>query len=424
MNPTFLTYCNTRQLLTNRWKGDEFHNEFYLSDAELKQWNITRVQVEAMPEIIKDHSNTYNVVGVKEIDISLMKPHGRALTDVHKFMMKCVCDVVLPVELPAGVQMTAYWQVFIKHRERFPELFFTVDEFAGRVHTPVSGMNKELRPQLLLRGEHVVSFDVSQMQPTLLANILTDNIGTNEFSEAIYSGVDVYVMLQQKAGLQTRDQAKKLFFRITFGRPSDDFARYFKDAKFIEWVNWYKTVDEPRKETRKEINHNNLAWLLQTYEVRVMSEIWQKLAHNAIPFLTVHDEIICRQSDSIIAEALINDVLSKHFNKFKLNKSFFEAKELETADSQVVIQDEVNHSDFEVYSQAYTPRKMLTPIRYVISFFDKDKAYTKDQALRLIGLVSNYSTRQVYDVYERLVFEKSIKIHKPNTDNKTPPLIV
>lgn len=74
--------------------------------------------------------------------------------------------------------------------------------------------------------------------------------------------------------------------------------------------------------------------------------------------------------------------------------------------------------------QAEIKEKVFTPIAEILSFFEKNKQYTKDQALRLIGLVSNYSTRQVYDVYERLVFEKSIKIHKPNTDNKTPPLIV
>ena len=106
MNSKFLTYCNTRQFFTNRWKGDEFRNEFYLSDADLLRWNVTRVQVEAMPEIIKAGVNTYNVKGVSRVDISLLKPHGKPLTDLHKFMMQCVCDA----DLSAGVESTAYWQ--------------------------------------------------------------------------------------------------------------------------------------------------------------------------------------------------------------------------------------------------------------------------------------------------------------------------
>ena len=75
--------------------------------------------------------------------------------------------------------------------------------------------------------------------------------------------------------------------------------------------------------------------------------------------------------------------------------------------------------------QAEIKEKVFTPIAEILSFFEKDKQYTKDQALRLIGLVSNYSTRQVYEIYERFVFEGSVKIQKTNTTgNKTPPLIV
>ena len=65
--------------------------------------------------------------------------------------------------------------------------------------------------------------------------------------------------------------------------------------------------------------------------------------------------------------------------------------------------------------EAVIPDKISTPIKNVLDFFDKEKMYTKDQALRLIGLVSNYSTRQVYDVYERLISEGAINIQKENS---------
>ena len=55
--------------------------------------------------------------------------------------------------------------------------------------------------------------------------------------------------------------------------------------------------------------------------------------------------------------------------------------------------------------QTKPKEKVFTSMSEILSYFDKEKSYTPDQALRLIGLVSNYSTRQVYDVYERLVFE-------------------
>lgn len=314
MYTKFLTYCNTRQFFTNRWRGDTFVNSFYLSDKELQRFNLTRTQVEAMPEIKTVDVNTYNVTGVNEIDISLLKPHGRPLTELHRYMLRCVVNS----NLPDMVDTTPFFKTFLKHRERFPELFFTVDSFAGRVHTPISGMSKEIRPELLLYGEKTVSFDVAQMQPTLLSNILFENIGNNAFNEAIFQGTDIYTMLQERAALKSRDEAKKLFFQLIFGKPTNEMEKLFSGADFIRWINWYKSTPDGRNPHKEKV-HSNLAWLLQTHEVKVMGEVWQALAKKNIPFLTVHDEIICRQSDTSKAEAIFKIGLDKYFKTYKLN---------------------------------------------------------------------------------------------------------
>ncbi len=322
MYTKLLTYCNTRQFFTNKWKGDVFDNSFYFSDTELKKWNVTRPQLEGMPQIKTVGMNKYNVVGVSEIDISLLKPHGRKLTELHKYMMRCMVSA----NLPTTVEATPYWNTFLKHRTRFAELFFSVDEFAGRVHSPISGMSKDIRPYLTLQGEQTVSFDVAQMQPTLLANILYQNIGANEFTDTINAGTDIYSMLQSKANLSTRDEAKKLFFQMLFGRPSNQLDHLFKGAKFIQWINWYKGEPDHRN-PRGEKLYNNLAFLLQTYEVNIMSEIWQNLALKNIPFLTIHDEIIARQSDTKTVKVTIESVLNKHFKSYKLNVDKLEIKQ-------------------------------------------------------------------------------------------------
>lgn len=312
---TFLTYCNTRQFLTNRWKGDIFSNAFYLSDAELKRWHVTRVQLEAMPQIKTVGVNKYNVIGVESIDISLVRPHGQPLTDLHSWMLERVCET----ELPEGVEVTPYWNSFLKHRSQFPTLFFTVDEFAGRVHTPISGMSRDLRPLLLLRNEKTCSLDVAQMQPTLLGTILQQAVGENSFSAAINEGSDVYLMLMQTAKLKSRDEAKKRFFQILFGKPNEDLAKLFEGANWIEWINKYKSTIEPRNPHGKEKTYSNLAWILQTLEVRVMSEIWRKLAEDAIPFLTIHDEIIVCEKDINKTLDIMNEILKNHFKTFKIN---------------------------------------------------------------------------------------------------------
>lgn len=317
---TFLTYCNTKQFFTNKWKGDVFDNSFYLADRELKKYGISRLQLESMPQFIKVDHNRYNIQGVNEIDISLYTPSGKKLEPLHLYMLDCL----KVSDLPQNAETTAYWKTFIKHRNNYLNKFFKVDTFSGRVHTPISGMSKDIRPYLLLNKEQTTSFDVAQMQPTLLANILFEAIDKNDFSDAIFSGVDIYTMLQEKSNLPTRDKAKKVFFQILFGRPSNELEMLFANANFIEWINWYKSIKEERN-PRQGKTYNNLAWILQNTEVAIMSEIWQSIAKKNILFLTVHDEIICQKSKSVQVRTIIEAILKKHFKYFKLNEKHGES---------------------------------------------------------------------------------------------------
>ena len=66
----------------------------------------------------------------------------------------------------------------------------------------------------------------------------------------------------------------------------------------------------------------------------------------------------------------------------------------------------------DLADQAKPKEKVFTPMSEILTYFEKEKSYTKDQALRVIGLVSNYGTKQVYNFYERFVFENKIKIQK------------
>ena len=93
----------------------------------------------------------------------------------------------------------------------------------------------------------------------------------------------------------------------------------FGNSNWIEWINEYKNRDEPLKTIHKEKTHNNVAWLLQTTEVNVMRKVWRKLIHARIPFLTVHDEVIIKQSDRHEAEMLFRSVLDQEFTFYKLN---------------------------------------------------------------------------------------------------------
>lgn len=85
----------------------------------------------------------------------------------------------------------------------------------------------------------------------------------------------------------------------------------------LRWINAYKSRIEPRNPHRDK-SHTNLAWLLQSSEVKIFTEIWTEMAQNGIPFISVHDSIICRKSDQDRALSIFNNQLSKHFITFKL----------------------------------------------------------------------------------------------------------
>ena len=50
-----------------------------------------------------------------------------------------------------------------------------------------------------------------------------------------------------------------------------------------------------------------------------MRKVWQSLNESGIPFLSVHDEIICKQQNRHQAESLFRRVLDDEFTFYKLN---------------------------------------------------------------------------------------------------------
>lgn len=250
-----------------------------------------------------------------KLDLRLLKPREIEYGTQMKQMQQHLMSVTLPIDTPS----TPYFDFFLKNRIYGLDYFFMVDTFSGRVHTPVTSFSRTLRPNILLNGSETVAFDVATMQPLLLGKILKEQIGTNEFSHWIDSGEDIYLKLQQVAGLQDREQAKKRFYEITYSKPNDSLANLFGDSEWIKWVNDYKRNIVPENPHNKENPHTNLAWLLQTTEVQTMSKVWQALIDAGIIFLTVHDEIIVREQDRHQAESLFRKVFNQEFTFYKLN---------------------------------------------------------------------------------------------------------
>ena len=88
-------------------------------------------------------------------------------------------------------------------------------------------------------------------------------------------------------------------------------AALFGHSKWITWINEFKSSPEPLNPHTSIKPHSNLAWLLQTTEVKLMQEVWNDLNNAGIPFLTVHDEIIVKNTNLPIAEMIMREKLKQ-----------------------------------------------------------------------------------------------------------------
>lgn len=259
----------------------------------------------------------YSALQAGDVDLSLVKPRQQSLNIVTVLMKQNLKHV----SLPEGAASTRYFDAFLNGKN-YLDLFFFQDLFSGRIHTPISSFHRILRPNILLTGERTVSFDVSTMQPLLLGKILKEQIGDNEFSNWIDSGIDIYKMVKTKAGLKTRQEGKELVLqKLLFCKSNEALNKLFGNASWIIWINKYKSSDEPLNKNCKTKPHSNMAWLLQTTEVRLMKKIWARLLEEDIIFLSVHDEIIVQIKNGEKVEAIMHEVLNKELAYFKLTRS-------------------------------------------------------------------------------------------------------
>lgn len=240
------------------------------------------------------------------------------LSDLHVYMKEQLRRVGFTGG--DGLDIPVYFRAFLEMRKLNLDAFFSVDGFSTRVHTPIVNLKEDLRKYLRLDGEELISLDVKQMQPLILAKILMDSVGDNVFSGAIFSGEDAYVIIQEAAQLESRGDAKKMLFRLIFGKPMDGIGRIFRgDTKWVDWINGYKSSVELRN-PHKEDKHTNLAWLLQFSEVKIMTDIWERLRSAGLPFLTIHDDVLVRRRDGVFTEGVMREVLGSYFPSFVISK--------------------------------------------------------------------------------------------------------
>jgi hypothetical protein len=326
MEHFFTTYIRTKLLFHHRLNDLKDYTSVKIYVYELEKLGVNKgpllYDLKQRGEISYNDKGYFKVMRDGPVDPNLLQITKKqeklrlSLTPLHIWMRDQLFHVDLIVDKK---EMPVYFKAFLDGRSTNIEWFFTVDGFAGRVHTPVVNLKQNLRSKLRFYGGQITSLDVKQMQPTILAKVLQGAIGDNPFTTAIYKGEDVYMLLlQSNKTITTRDQAKKLLFQLIFGKPMDDIGRMFRgDTEWVDWINSYKKRVEPLN-PHKNHKHTNLAWLLQYSEVKVMTDIWEDLKSRNLPFLTIHDDILCRKGDALKVYSVMERILKTHFKKFHI----------------------------------------------------------------------------------------------------------
>jgi hypothetical protein len=324
----FIIYIRTKMFWQNRLRNADAMNPIFIPMADIKERflsnpkeDIKQLIEQGLIEVTQKVTNSghkanqYKALQKGGINPSMLKPKGRELDVLANYMR----DALRLVTLSDNSESTLYFDTFLMLKKTNIDLFFTIDDFSGRIHTPISSFHRVLRPNIRIDGEKTSSLDVVTMQPLLLGKILNDRIGKNDYSDWIESGEDIYIMIQMKAQLPSRDDAKKRFFEILFSKPNEQLASMFGNSNWINWINEFKREPFAPNPHTLEKNHSNLAWLLQTTEVAMMSKVWHQLASRNIKFLSVHDEIIVPRLDLPIARKIFENILSAEFKYYKLN---------------------------------------------------------------------------------------------------------
>lgn len=325
MEHYFTTYVRTKMVFLSRLKDLKTYDRVKVYLYELQKLNVNGYilnKLRERGEIWYDEKGNFKALKEGSIDITLLDKTKKwdhvkgVLTKLHEYMKGVLSFVSIDAK---EEELPVYFRAFQRYRGGCLDNFFTVDGFSGRVHTPVVNLKGDLRSKLMIKGKKLCSLDVKQMQPLILSKLLEEGVGKNAFSDSINKGEDVYMLLlKQNATLRTRDEAKKFLYRLIFGHPLEDIGSMFEgDTRWVEWINRYKQNKEPRNPHGRD-THTNLAWLLQSKEVEVMTLVWQKLMDRGILFLTIHDDILVIKKDKCVVNDILNQELGRHFKKFEV----------------------------------------------------------------------------------------------------------
>lgn len=255
---------------------------------------------------------------------------------------------------------------------------FVVDTKAGRVHTNVTNISRELRQFFIyidIKGDRqrLVNIDIANSQPCLFNSLINDylkdsryynttsntkptnntktttnnilsyvseNFISNNNSELcreikLYRDLTMqgkfyeYCMKEFKIDLSQRDDFKKVFFKtIFFSKVNDNYRHHYSRMFEDLFPNIYKIILHYKKG-----DYKNLPISLQRSEADIMiKNVSKRIVHDykGVFFLTIHDSIVCTEEYADKFYDIMMEELQKRLgDKPTLNKKPLEAETID-----------------------------------------------------------------------------------------------
>lgn len=219
--------------------------------------------------------------------------------------------------------------------------FFKVDHTAGRVHTNITNLSKDLRCFLHNEGKPLINIDICNSQPFLFNILIQDFLKAKQpntsFSfnnntlynnlpyvvqfpdvtmyESLTSEGKFYEFLMKKAGIKSenRQEFKKSFFgKIFFCNTQDHYT--YKEAKLFRKL--FPTVYSIITHYKKE-DYRKLAINLQRAEADLMiNKVCKRISieRPEIFITTIHDSILTTEENkSYICKVILSE-FERNFN--------------------------------------------------------------------------------------------------------------
>lgn len=175
-------------------------------------------------------------------------------------------------------------------------IFFKFDEY-GRMHTNFTILRKYLRQNYITIGnEPIYEIDLSNSQPLFLTVLMKQEMATKKlFSKSVSRYIDlvqnglIYEELMYKCGLENRDDAKIMMYKVLFGtngqtkKENKMFYELFPNV--FEFIKDYKEVNN----NYKTLSHNLQLLESDFLYNKVIKHIYKSFPD--ISLFTIHDSI-------------------------------------------------------------------------------------------------------------------------------------